>query len=347
MDNPIFKKLSFLPNVGKSSNTTRQALLGSRVILMALGFVASAHIVAEQTEDQQPVSQRQALQNVQELHVEGPVDVILRQGAEEYVKVTGLPMQLEKMHTTIHDEQLRVVVPRNPKITDLVVLEIQLQEWEKVDLEKKVQRVEWDEIRSDNLVFSVAGVSEVNGKALMVKELEIDIAGRAHVDIQTIDSDEVNFGAAGSGRVKVDTITASKSVELELSGSGKVMVQNIRSSELDLELAGSGEMRLGGIVSESADLEIAGSGQIEITDASEVNTVDLELAGSARALVKPLQANTVDISMAGSGEAEVTALQSLDISVAGSGDVRYWGEPTSIDKSVMGSASIRQMGQSK
>ena len=52
------------------------------------------------------------------------------------------------------------------------------------------------------------------------------------------------------------------------------------------------------------------------------------------------------ISIAGSGEATLWATQSLAVSVAGSGDVKYYGDPSIKKTTIVGSGSLRRMGSS-
>lgn len=329
----------------KSLRIYRRLAVGSVFFALGLAAVSSLQAFPASSIARDVTSQRQPLESTHSLYVEGPADVILRQGDEEYVKVTGLPKQLEKMYTRIHGKRLHIEVPRNPNIMDLVVVEVQLKHWKKVNLERKVQRVEWDELRSTELSFSIEGGADVAGNALIADELDINISGRPQVDIQRVKGTEVSLDVSGAGNIKIGAFSAENAAELELSGSGELEVKQVTAEEVEVEVAGSGEVDLGKVTASIAEFEMAGSGQIEVEEDGRVNELSIDMSGSAAAQVKPLQAKDVDIAIAGSGDVDVTALNSLKISVAGSGKVRYWGNPHPVKKSIIGSASVRHMSQ--
>ena len=70
------------------------------------------------------------------------------------------------------------------------------------------------------------------------------------------------------------------------------------------------------------------------------NDLDANIAGSGDFHGFELLANNTDVSIAGSGDAEVVSYESIKARVAGSGDIKYKGNPKKEDTKVLGSGSI-------
>ena len=66
------------------------------------------------------------------------------------------------------------------------------------------------------------------------------------------------------------------------------------------------------------------------------------MSGSGDLRLFDLRAREVHVSIAGSGDAKVNASERLDATVAGSGDVRYRGNPKEVAQSVNGSGSVER-----
>lgn len=143
-----------------------------------------------------------------------------------------------------------------------------------------------------------------------------------------------------SSRNKTITITIPfrDISEVSLAGSGDLWSESdIKSDDLKVSLAGSGDVKLT-IDAQNTTAKVAGSGDLTLTG----NTIDLEVdvAGSGDFYGFDLNANNTNVSVAGSGDARVVCNENLVARVAGSGGIRYKGNPTKEDTKVAGSGSI-------
>ena len=129
-------------------------------------------------------------------------------------------------------------------------------------------------------------------------------------------------------------------VTLEGSGSvrGETKLEN--SDNIEIKIAGSGDISLE-IKSPAVDVEIGGSGRATLSGSTR--KLDISIGGSGDCLADDLLSEDCEVSIGGSGTARVFASVSLNVSVGGSGDVYYRGEPKNVKKSIGGSGSVQQV----
>lgn len=124
---------------------------------------------------------------------------------------------------------------------------------------------------------------------------------------------------AGSCDLKSDGVLENTNkMELTIAGSGDADLQ-VKTPVMKTSIGGSGKVILNG-KTRNLDVSIAGSG-------------DFEGAG--------LLSETAEVSIAGSGSAKVFASLELKVSIAGSGDVFYAGNPPSVKKSIAGAGNVK------
>ena len=130
--------------------------------------------------------------------------------------------------------------------------------------------------------------------------------------------------------------------EVELDGSGDANVGAFSAGALTLDLSGSGDVTAEGLDVGRLELYLSGSGSINTTGRADALTVNV--AGSGKVDARGLRADTVNVTLAGSSGVSVCAVEGLEASLAGSGNVTYYGEPASPDTSVSGSGNVTAGG---
>jgi hypothetical protein len=123
-----------------------------------------------------------------------------------------------------------------------------------------------------------------------------------------------------TGRDLEVTLPGQPFRRVNVSGSGKLSMENLNQPELALGISGSGTVRGQGSV-DQLSVTISGSGTAR-------------LAGVA---VKQLTAN-----ISGSGNVEAAPKDDADISISGSGNVRLLSRPTRLKSHIAGSGRITQ-----
>lgn len=163
-------------------------------------------------------------------------------------------------------------------------------------------------------------LTQGNGEALTL-EADDNLMEYIQTDVQNgrlIITTPNNTSITTSQTVRVyvtfDTLQA-----IEIFGSSNITAENLNLDALTITFSGSGSTWLTGTVNEQT---------INIWGQATINNFDL----TSRNV-------TVDIS--GNGTINVNATDTLDVTVAGMGDVHYTGSPT-VTENVSGSANITQ-----
>ena len=135
----------------------------------------------------------------------------------------------------------------------------------------------------------------------------------------------------------VYTISAISLRRLEVSGSGDTTATGVAGQSLDLDVSGSGSIDIDRLEVDAVSVDISGSGSVSIVgDADDLN---LSISGSGEYDGADLVTVSAKVRVSGSGDAVVHAVDQLDATVSGSGNIEYLGDP-SVTSSTSGSGSI-------
>ena len=146
----------------------------------------------------------------------------------------------------------------------------------------------------------------------LIELIETEISGKTLY----IDSD-ASFGSKHNCKIN---ITVPSLEYVKLSGSGDVVVNNLKAEFFEYAVSGSGDLSANGEVKE-LELTISGSGDIDASD---------------------LKAEDVYAKISGSGDIKLYASNLLDGHISGSGDITYYGNPKQVDRMISGSGSMRK-----
>lgn len=186
------------------------------------------------------------------------------------------------------------------------------------------------------LVAGTEGSITIEGEENLLEYIITEVKGNNLV-VRT--ENNVNLQTGRNKNIKI-TIPFKDISSVSLAGSGDLWTESvINTSGLSVSLAGSGDIKLD-VKAETVKSSLAGSGDIELKGST--NTLDVSVAGSGDFEGFGLQANDTKVSVAGSGDAQVVSNETLKANVAGSGSIKYKGNPKKEDSKVAGSGSIRK-----
>lgn len=136
-------------------------------------------------------------------------------------------------------------------------------------------------------------------------------------------------------------VTVKELCLLELSGSGNMIGKgHINCDNMVMSVSGSGNIKAD-VRSLTMKIKVSGSGNLDVS--GTVTTCDIRIAGSGNVNAKNLQTLNSAVSISGSGKSIVNASNELDVSIPGSGMVRYTSEPQKLRTSITGSGSVTKI----
>ncbi|MET3028877.1 head GIN domain-containing protein [Flavobacterium sp. UW10123] len=140
-----------------------------------------------------------------------------------------------------------------------------------------------------------------------------------------------------NGKIQV-TVPFEKISELSLAGSGDIQSKDvIKNDNLAVKLSGSGNFNLP-VDTNNLELHVSGSGNIHLKGTADKLTT--KLSGSGDIDASSLKSKVVEANVSGSGNSKVTCAESITARVAGSGNIKYIGNPEKRDVKVSGSGTI-------
>jgi hypothetical protein len=125
----------------------------------------------------------------------------------------------------------------------------------------------------------------------------------------------------GSGKIEADSIDA-QFADIELNGSGEILVSVLIADDANVLLDGSGEIRLDEVTTGIFDANHGGSGFIQVEDIVS-DIIELDLDGSGEIEAYRIKANKVNASLSGSGSMDLDGDAILgNLKISGSGNLK-------------------------
>lgn len=144
-----------------------------------------------------------------------------------------------------------------------------------------------------------------------------------------------------SGNISAESIAADK-FNIFLNGSGDVTLDRADVQQLSISSDGSGHVTIKELAVETVSAQILASGNIQLS--GKAVSLDLKSSGSGDALLKDLQTSNAHAALQASGDASLWALETLDVLIAGSGNVSYYGTPA-LTQHLTGSGQLISLGE--
>ena len=150
---------------------------------------------------------------------------------------------------------------------------------------------------------------------------------------------------------RVDSIRPTRPVRLQLavrglsaigvSGSGQVEAPALRAEKLELVVSGSGAVTLGELQARELETVISGSGRVEAS--GEVGSQGVRISGSGDLSAEGLRGGDAAVVISGSGRATASVGGKLAVTITGSGELRYRGNPAAVTQVITGSGRVTRI----
>jgi len=229
-----------------------------------------------------------------------------------------------------------------------VIIEIGEKESLRIEAEDNLMKFFETNVRGDTLKIGT-NPSTVNLRPtkpvyffLTVKELEqVIISGSGDIQVPDLESGQFNVDIGGSGDISMGDLDADK-FYIAIGGSGDVSAGRVKVPSIRVKINGSGDITLMDLKADDLSLSVNGSGNLRIDD-GKVSEQDIDINGSGNFRAEDLSSKVTSIRIGGSGDITVWVIDSLDVRIMGSGNVRYYGRPT-VSSSGDGSGDITSLG---
>ena len=145
---------------------------------------------------------------------------------------------------------------------------------------------------------------------------------QSKVKVYVTSPDLKKIGLAGSGMFAASNpISTGNDLNVEIAGSGQVLLAAAACHDTKLEIAGSGDIEIGVLTADNAKAEIAGSGDINLGKVT-CKALTAEIAGSGNVNCENIKADKAHADIAGSGDVNLKgSVQNITKNIAGSGKV--------------------------
>ena len=229
-----------------------------------------------------------------------------------------------------------------------VIIEIGEKESLRIEAEDNLMKYFETDMRGETLKIST-NPSTVNLRPtkpvyffLTVKDLErVSISGSGDIQVPDLESSQFNVDIGGSGDINMGDLRADR-LEINIGGSGDVSTGRVIVPSLRVKINGSGDITLMELKAEDLSLNVNGSGNLRINDGN-VGEQDIDINGSGNFQAEDLASKVTNINIGGSGDITVWVVDTLDVRIMGSGNVRYYGRPT-VSSTGNGSGDITSLG---
>ena len=149
------------------------------------------------------------------------------------------------------------------------------------------------------------------------------------------------FNYKNYGDIKV-YVTVKDIKSLTLAGSGDIISKSpIKSEKLNLEVTGSGKINIDDLNVQKVGAIISGSGDIRIDGNSKADGLRVTVTGSGDFLSDKIEFVNADFTITGSGSIRAFVSGELGATITGSGKIYYKGKPL-IDADITGSGKIKK-----
>ena len=128
-----------------------------------------------------------------------------------------------------------------------------------------------------------------------------------------------------SGKPIRYNLTVKRLSDLLIMGAARVQVTGLKTEQLVVDLRGTGEIRIASLDAERLDIRLPGAGAVRATGRATEQTITIN--GAATYEAGELKSQRVKATLHGLGSATVWAVEELDATIRGVGEVSYYWSP--------------------
>ncbi len=303
-ENPMKKKLS---------------LTVSSVIVLLL----SACGVAVVPGSGEVVQQMRDVSNYSQVVFSAPGELTIEQNGHEGLVIEADDNLLQYIYTNVQGDVLYIYV--EPSVIQLYP--------------SKPIRYTLDVATLSRVTQNGSGV--IRSDELIASTLDFDLNGSGDILIAAVKSQAAAVYLDGSGTYRFDSLMTNQ-LTVSLDGSGDIAMQEVIAKTTNVEIDGSGKLVVTDVIADTLSMKIDGSGDSALS--GEVNHQAIAIHGSGSYDAGNLQSQVTTVDVIGSGDGRVWVTDDLEITIAGSGNIAYRGDPA-LTQTVTGSGNLTRLAK--
>lgn len=206
-----------------------------------------------------PADERREVREVaafEELSLNLPAEVVLRQGSPQRVEIVGADEDLRRIETVVKDNRLRIRLPEKDRQAG----------WYKGTTFRQPVKI--------YVTMPTIKMLGVSGSGTMSSEtpikapaLQVSLSGSGALRLNLV-TDRLNTSLSGSGRISLSGSTDAHKVSI--SGSGRLAAPNLRTNATQVSISGSGSCQVH--ASQTLQASISGSGNVQYQGSPQVTS---------------------------------------------------------------------------
>ncbi len=146
--------------------------------------------------------------------------------------------------------------------------------------------------------------------------------------------------------IPTERITYTLSVidlsEVTINGAADMEIESLETGGLILNINGAGQVSIDQLTAEDLTVQISGTATIDVSGQVAKQSITIDGAGNYKA--GDLETTSTTIKINGLGNGTVWATETLDISIDGGGNLRYYGSPN-VTQDINGLGDIDNLGE--
>jgi len=136
-------------------------------------------------------------------------------------------------------------------------------------------------------------------------------------------------------------VTFKQLESIDLSGAVKVTAdQSLQFDRLDLDISGACTIEFD-MEADRLDLDLSGASKLSLN--GYVNYLEADCSGSSKLMLAGLKTKRISFESSGASTAEFWVTESLDVETSGASNVRYKGNPATVNVENSGASSVKKM----
>lgn len=183
-----------------------------------------------------------------------------------------------------------------------------------------------------------SAISGVQYKLTLPTLTRLQLLGSGDVFVRPFTTPALSVLVDGSGDLRLYELEAGN-VRFDMRGSGDIQAARLEAESVRLTLTGSGDIQLGHVDTASMYTVVNGSGDVSVSEGGHSGSTEISIVGSGDVDFATLDIDRAEINIVGSGNVSLGETGELDVTILGSGDVHYRGDPD-VKQTVFGAGRL-------